>query len=167
MLIYHPVYDVNHGMFRLLRLLNSSPSESMPWDAYRIVDFYYVFPHLLADVGWPRAFNSRKKKYQGGASSYTRIPSPKIFIRQLRGVHETIARSLVSKGYLEPIGDVPMMLKRTQQRLPDRLTDAFVRADQDEDLVELLAVNIAAIPLAGKDGLKARTRLLEHRYEAV
>lgn len=167
MLIYHPVYDVNHGMFRLLRLLNASPSESLEWDAYRIVDFYYVFPHLLAEVSWPRAFNGQKKKYKGSASSYTRIPSPKVFIRQLRGVHETIVRSLASKGYLEPIGDVPMTLKRTEQEIPEQLVRAFARADQDEDLVELLAVNIASIPLAGKDGLKARTRLLEHRYEAL
>ena len=43
----------------------------------------------------------------------------------------------------------------------------FVEGADDAALIEMLAVEMAAIPLTGGNGLKDRTGLLEHRYDAA
>lgn len=164
MLIYHPAFDVNHGMFRMLRLLELNPNKSLEWDKYRILDFYYLFPHLLGGVVLPAKLGARKRRFAARASPYNRVPSPKTFLMQLRGIHEIIALSLSSKAFIEPGDLAGDMLVRSATPLPDELVELFRSSNEDGELVEMLATEIAAIPLNGDKGLKAKTRLLEHRY---
>lgn len=167
MLIYHPAYDVNHGMFRMLRLLDSNPAQEMQWDTYRILDFYYLFPHLLVSARLPQSMSARKKAFGRLGSAYTRIPSPRQFLRQLEGIHETIARSLAAKGFVEASKLNARLLSRTELPLPASISQSFSDALSDQLLVNLLAVDLAEIPLTGENGLKRRTGLLEHRYDAA
>jgi hypothetical protein len=165
MLVYHPAYDVNHGMFRMLRLLEANPERLLRWDTFRILDIYYLFPHLLADAQLPRKFGKAKIAYGASGSKYTRAPAPKVFIQQMAGLHESIAISLVSKGFLQADAFKALTLQRTDELLPLAIRDAFVGADGDQALIELLAVDLAAIPLTGHNGLKERTGLLESYYD--
>jgi hypothetical protein len=166
MLIYHPAFDLSHGMFRLLRMLEVNPNKRLKWDTYRILDFYYLFPHLLINARLPRALLKRKNSYKKAGSKYNRIPAPRTLILQLRGSHELIVRSLIAKGFLDPADFAQGLLSRTARRTPATLENLFPAAE-DFALVELLAVDVAAIPLTGADGLKERTGLLEHRYDAA
>ena len=167
MLIYHPVYDTNHGMFRLLRLLEANPDRQLKWDTYRILDLYYLFPHLLEDVRFPRAMMKWKRAFTTSGSKYTRVPNPRSFIQQLEGIHESVARSLAAKGFVEPAEFDEKLLVRTEREIPSELAESMAGASQDQKLVEMLAIEMAAIPLFGTGGLKERTGLLEHRYDAV
>lgn len=166
MLVYHPAYDLNHGMFRMLRLLEKHPQKAMKWDTFRILDLYYLFPHLLGDAQWPGSMTKRKREFAKQGSKYTRVPSPKIFIQQIRGSHEAIARSLIAKGFIEPVQFNNGNLVRSPLPLPTALTDAF-SSSHDQVLVDMLATEIALLPLTGTNGLKVRTGLLEHRYDAA
>lgn len=165
MLIYHPAYDVSHGIFRMLRLLEVNPKHFLLWDTYRILDIYYLFPYLLSDAQLPRAFTTRKREFGAQKSKYTRAPSPKVFIQQMVGLHESIAASLVSKGFLDAEAFKAKTLKRTDRALPKSMIDAFNNAVRDQSLVSLLAVDLAAIPLFGHNGLKERTAILEYSYD--
>ena len=167
MLIYHPVYDTNHGMFRLLRLLEVNPDRQLKWDTYRILDLYYLFPHLLEDVRFPRAMMKWKRAFTTSGSKYTRVPSPRSFIQQIEGIHESVARSLAAKGFIEPAEFDEKLLVRTEREIPPELAESMAGASQDKNLVKMLAIEMAAIPLSGIGGLKERTGLLEHRYDAV
>jgi hypothetical protein len=167
MLVYHPAFDLNHGMFRMLRLLEANPEHLMKWDTFRILDLYYLFPHLLEAARLPRNMTKRKRDFGKLGSKYTRVPTPRMFIQQLRGIHETIARSLAAKGFIEPTKFEEGLLVRTEQAIPPELLRMFADAMDDAALVNMLAVEMAAIPLTGSDGLKNRTGLLEHRYDAA
>lgn len=167
MLVYHPAYDMNHGMFRMLRLLDATPDQVMKWDTFRILDLYYLFPYLLSAVSLPREFLKAKRTLEKRSSKYNRVPSPKVFIQQMVGIHESVARSLVGKGFLDAEAFEKHSLKRTDKPLPTILLKAFENADDDHALVDLLACQLAALPLSGRGGLKERTGLLEHRYDAV
>ncbi len=50
MLIYHPIHDVNHCVYRLLLILESTQHPSIDTDLYRIIDFYTTFPSLLKNI---------------------------------------------------------------------------------------------------------------------
>ena len=167
MLIYHPAYDVNHGMFRMLRLLDRNPAHQLQWDTFRILDIYYLFPHLLAAATLPRTFTKAKRAFGAQGTKYTRAPAPRIFIQQMSGLHESVAISLVSKGLLDAEAFKARTLKRTGKPLPPAIEDAFASATGDQNLIDLLAVDLAAIPLSGHNGLKERTRLLESYYDAA
>jgi hypothetical protein len=167
MLIYHPVYDLSHGMFRMLRLLEIKSDHELKWDTYRILDLYYLFPHLLVDARLPQAMTKRKREFSKLASMYTRVPSPRMFIQQMRGIHESVGRSLAAKGFIEPSEYDSGILRRTDAPIPAELADSFANATDDKTLVEMLANELAVIPLSGANGLKERTGLLEHRYDAA
>ena len=167
MLVYHPAFDLNHGMFRLIRLLETSPNRALKWDTYRILDFYYLFPDLLASARLPRTMTSRKKAYANFGSKYSRVPSPRMFIQQMIGIHETVGRSLVGKGFIDASSYDARTLIRTEAAIPPDMSYAIETATADSELVAMLAVEMAAIPLTGLNGLKDRTGLLEHRYDSV
>lgn len=167
MLVYHPAFDLSHGMFRMLRLLEANPEHQMKWDTFRILDFYYLFPHLLEAARLPRNMTKRKRDFGKLGSKYTRVPTPRMFIQQLRGIHESIARSLAGKGFIEPTEFEEGLLVRTEQAIPPELLRMFADAVDDAALVNMLAAEMASIPLTGGDGLKDRTGLLEHRYDAA
>lgn len=167
MLIYHPAYDTNHSTFRMLRLLEVNPEHSLKWDAFRILDLYYLFPYLLSDAQLPRAFTKAKRAFSKSNTKYSRVPAPRVLIQQLVGLHESVARSLIGKGFLSPEAFEAQVLQRTNKAIPTELRTAFEASVGDQPLVTLLAVDLAAIPLHGADGLKERTRLLEHRYDSV
>ena len=167
MLIYHPAFDLSHGMFRMLRLLEANPKRQMKWDTFRILDLYYLFPHLLDAARLPRTMTKRKREFGKLGSKYTRVPTPRTFIQQLRGIHESIARSLAAKGFIEPAEFDDGVLVRTDREIPPELMRMFTEAVDDAALVQMLAVDMAAISLTGGDGLKDRTGLLEYRYDAA
>lgn len=167
MLVYHPAFDLSHGMFRMLRLLEANPERQMKWDTFRILDLYYLFPHLLEAARLPRNMTKRKRDFGKLGSKYTHVPTPRIFIQQLRGIHELIARSLAAKGFIEPAEFDEGVLVRTERTIPPELLRMISDAVDDEGLIHMLAVDIAALPLTGINGLKDRTGLLEHRYDAA
>jgi hypothetical protein len=167
MLVYHPTFDINHGMFRMLRLLDVNPEHRMKWDMFRILDLYYLFPNLLTNAQLPRAMTKQKRLFGKQDSKYTRVPAPRVFIQHMIGLHESIARSLIGKGFLDTKAFEEKLLQRTGLPLPIELRDAFDGSLDDRGLVYLLAVELASIPLSGPGGLKERTGLLEHRYDAV
>jgi hypothetical protein len=167
MLVYHPAYDLNHGMFRMLRLLESNPAHALRWDMFRILDLYYLFPHLLDDALLPRTMTKRKRELAKLGSKYTRVPTPRIFIQQLLGIHESVARSLIGKGFIDAERFEEKLIQRTPKPVPSDLQATFDAASDDRELVTMLAVELAAISLSGSGGVKERTGLLEHRYDAI
>lgn len=144
-----------------------NPQHALKWDAYRILDLYYLFPDLLGDARLPRNMTTRKRAFSKMKSKYSRVPSPSMFIQQMSGIHELIGRSLAAKGFLSPSQFESKVLSRTDLPIPKVLNDTIHASYADEELVALLAVDLAALPLTGIGGLKERTGLLEHRYDAV
>lgn len=150
----------------MLRVLEYAPKHRMEWDKFRIIDLFYLFPHLLAGATLPRALTARKNAYGKTASPYNRVPAPKALIQQMAPLHANIARSLAAKGFLSPNDLSRGTLSRTEKGVPVELSKAFAAAEADEPLVRMLAEEVAVIPLNGAGGLKERTGLLEHRYDA-
>jgi hypothetical protein len=148
-------------------MLELNPDHAFELDKYRILDFYYLFPHLLGSITLPSKMIGRKKKFGKTASPYNRVPNPKGLIQQLRGLHFEIARSAAAKGLIEPADLDAERLVRTDVPLPEFLSVTIASDDGDHELAEMLAVDMAEIALNGPNGLKARTGLLEHRYDAI
>lgn len=167
MLSYHGAFDLNHCIYRMIRLIEEHPEKSMQVDAFRVLDYYLLFPHELQKPSWPRALSKRAADMNFTETKYNRINSPRHMAHQLELIEDLGAKSLAAKGLLDP-GDLERrVLTRTTRLLPSELESLISRGSGREDqLVAFLARDLSQIPLLGDKGLKARSGLLEHRYDA-
>lgn len=163
MLAYHPAFDVYHGLFRYILLLESTPDKSMPVDTLRIVDLYFVFPYLLASLDFPKGTGAAGRRLAGTRSRYNTLPSPRVFLTQMKGFQSLIPAALAGRGLVSTDALKSGVVERTTAPLPkDLLSQASAG---DKELAEYLGTKIATVPLLGKRGLKARSGLMEFRYD--
>ena len=165
MLIYHCSFDVYHTVFRAALLLEMHPEKRMPVDAVRILDLLFVFPYLLADVDFPRGAGKDGRALAGRPSKYNRLPAPKIFLQQLRGVNGLALSALAGGEFLDAPALAAGLAKRTDKPLmPDISTAA---TEEDIRLAKYLSTKLGVLPIAGKGGLRDRSQLMEYRYDAA
>ncbi|MBF0250793.1 MAG: hypothetical protein HQL35_09230 [Alphaproteobacteria bacterium] len=168
MLIYHPAYDAHQAIFRMLALLEHHPEKRMALDQLRILDFYLLFPHLLADKSLSTKARSWKKRLAQMGSSYNRVPAPQMLLEQIHPLQRSALLHLAEEGLIDGEQLEAMIVARTDKEIPVAIRKAMVdQGDDERELVEFLATIVAAIPLTGPQGLKSRTSLLEHRYDPV
>jgi hypothetical protein len=163
MLVYHPAFDAYHGIFRALLLLESTAAKKMPFDALRIVDLLLLFPYLLGDFKFPKGAGFTGRKLAGQQSRFNSLPAPSTFATQMRGMHQEIVSALAGNNLIEAGALKLGSVERTSAAVPAEIFKAATT--EDIELSTFLGSTIAPIPLHGKDGLKARSKLLEFRYD--
>jgi hypothetical protein len=168
MLSYHGAFDLNHSIYRMLRLLDKHPEKSMLWDTFRVLDYYYLFPHEITKFEWTRATMKFKSTLNYAETKYNKIENRRHLAHQLESIEDLSARSLAAKGFVDPAALDQGKLSRTDKLLPVDLKAVIQNSDSGEDaLVTFLAQYMSQVPLLGEKGLKARSGLLEHRYDAA
>ena len=70
MLIYNPTYDIYHGVFRILRILETLEIKPYRIEFIRIADFYFLFPHLFSDIRMPNKFRKLKSRTANLKNNY-------------------------------------------------------------------------------------------------
>lgn len=166
MLIYHPAFDVNHSRLRIIQLLEGLRDREVPFDLLRILDFYFLFPHLLADVQLKQGMTRVKRDLGRLGNKYNQVPAPKVLIRQMEGIHETAVRALQASNLVDVPTQDMAIVKRSDIPLPEELKKVIAdQPEQEQALANILSGEVATIPLNGPNGLKARSGLLEYRYD--
>ena len=64
MLLYHPIYDPFHCVFRLLVIGDTLKITKIQIDKISIIDFFYLFPKQLSKVTLPKPHVQLKKTVQ-------------------------------------------------------------------------------------------------------
>lgn len=166
MLIYHPAYDLYHCAFRFLRLLEKIPKLPHEVDKLRILDFYLLFPSLLKRVSLPRNALIFRKMFKSYADTYEELADPyKIFI-QLEPFQIASLRYLSSVELIDVEDLSNGKVNRTETRLPTMLFDAINKANSEHsELLDFLIGPFFELEFYGSNGLKARTKLLEYKYD--
>jgi hypothetical protein len=170
-LTYEPAFDPFNAVFRLARLTPLiSEAGALDEDYVRILDFYQLFPFRIDEIKLKlkdRKYKKLATKYDS-TKPYGQFPSgPDVFQRmkpaQVAALDtfatgEWIKEESLHRGMIEPTG----------KRLPERVWKKALEAnEQQEDLVAFLKLLASEYDLLGLHGLKARTGLLEYRYDAV
>lgn len=167
MLFYHPIFDIHHCCFRILRLLSSLPAVEHEVDKIRIMDLYLLFPTLLKKVQMPKTAVRFKKYYQNLESPYETIENPYKLLMQLEPIQQSALGHLSSCNIINPKQFIKGGVLKTEAFIPDKLVQVIDSANnENSDLMSLLSGPFFNIDFYGKNGLKARTGLLEHKYDA-
>jgi len=171
MLTFQPAFDPFHAIFRLLRLLPVFLScEPVEREKARILDFYLAFPFLVGAIGFKRGHSGFRKvaKNYDHLRPYGGIPDDRELLLRMAPAQNMAAETLVSRGIVNPDAYARGYILPGDVVPPE---DLALRTEQlnieQDDLIALLRTLCADYPLLGADGLKQRTGLLEHRYDAV
>ena len=166
MIIYHPAYDLNHCAFRFITLLSDVKEHEIKWETMQILDFYYVFPHLLANIRLPRNAIATKQTLKNIPEPYESLPNPRKLMFDLKALHNPAARALVSKGLIDKESYLRNIIRLYAERVPEALNTQIVNNEKRKThWYQFLVKVLATWPINGKDGLKDRTQLLEFRYD--
>lgn len=171
MISYQPAFDPFHAIFRVARLGSIIERCRAPEaDKVRILDFYMCFPFRAVDIKFQRGDGRFKKvaRSYDNLRPYGGLPDDADLIARMMPAQRLALETLAFRGSLDPdalrqgrvvLGDVP---------LPAELLSRVSATNDDQtDLMELLETLCLDYPLLGVQGLKQRTGLLEHRYDAI
>lgn len=164
MIIYHPSYDTHHCAYRYLNLLLSFPNRQCDKTLLSFVDFYYVYPHLLNEIKkLPSPLQRFKPFISGIKSPFEITPNSKVLYFELRSLQSVALANLQSRG-LVTVNNNNVLLIET--KLPSSLIKAFKDDSFNKtEIFKLLVNEFPKVQLSGENGLKARTGLMEYKYD--
>lgn len=168
MLIYSPAFDVSHCVFRMLYILNVlDETKTIEIEKFQIIDFYLVYPACIKDFKFPvdnieikSFFKDIKKEYRNPINSNETFK--KINILQKRALMNIISQGFIDIDFFKK-GYIKRTNKKFNSDLKVQLSNFTFYGDQKLPLI--LILTLLDINLNGEKGLKARSGLLEYRYE--
>jgi hypothetical protein len=170
-LTYEPAFDPLHTMYRALRLRDGAGTDQrIPRDLFRILDFYLLFPESLKDVRFRQEHRRLKTRAVATkrAPAYGPRPEDAALFGRMRPFQEAALDTLARQHFFVPEALADGWVESGTKALPTGLAGRIQRANTDEAaLIEALRAIAVDYPLEGIGGLKDRTGLLEHRYDAV
>lgn len=167
MLIYHPIHDVNHCVFRVLLILENSQHNHIDLDLFRLIDFYLLFPHLINMIKpFPSELASFKKVIKQIPEPYELIGNVKRTMYELEAIQTTAIQNLMAKNLIEIDSYKNNSLQRTEELLPKSIYEKVISSEVvKEEWFRMLINEFPTVNFFGKKGLKARSGLMEFRYD--
>lgn len=169
-LSFQPAFDVFHTEFRLLRLRRIMGGvERWRYEQLRIIDFYLLFFFRVKDV---RLFRKHRfiKSLAGNLAEprYEILPSDRLIFSRMEKVHDAALGTLLNKGFFKTNDFKREGIERTGLEEPAEIANRIdIMNEREEDVMDALRALIDDYDFLGPSGLKARTGLLEYRYDAV
>jgi len=139
------------------------------FEQLRIADFYLLFFFRLEHARLARKHRAIKTLARSSAGHrYERQPSDKLIFDRMANIQKAAADTLVAGGYFDVEEHAKGVLVATQQAIPDSLAARIDVVNMLEaSHIEAIQSLVSDYEFLGPNGLKARTGLLEYRYDAA
>lgn len=170
-LVFQPALDPLHAAFRILRL-RSILSESPPLhvEHVRILDFFLLFPFRIRSLRLAPSHQHYKalaEKY-AHLAPYGEQPDSELLFERMKPMQIAALETLALRGYIDEGSFKAGIFKPTQNEIPIELADRISRINYEQsDLVDFLRILATGYDVSGENGLKARSQLMDSRYDAI
>ncbi|MEQ5296100.1 ABC-three component system middle component 5 [Providencia rettgeri] len=163
MIIYHPLKDANHCSYRIISLLYKN-NNKVNEDHIKFMDFYYLFPDQLKHISrWPRSNSKLAKEIQTIENSYEHIENPRRIFFELNIIRKNTVAHLFSKGIITLVEEHLIL---HENKIPISFITAIENDPfRDSFIFKIITDSIPKLAIKGKNGLKAKTNLMEYRYD--
>ena len=152
MITYNPAFDLYHSIFRMAHIAAKlDGDESLEIDKVRIWDFYLLFPDKVHTITIRRD-EEELRKYR---STY-------LHPEQVSALNSLVSCGILSKSKYEA-GRVSVADHEALTRFLDRTGDISGR---ERNVLAFMSSLSRFMSMTGEYGLKARTKLLESKYDA-
>lgn len=168
MLIYSPAFDISHCVFRFFYILNILEN-NIPYEIEKIliIDFYLAYPGCFCEFKFPLAIKNIKNEFKDIKKDYRDpIISSQTF-RKVSILQRKALASILSQGYLDIESYKNGYIKKNRKDFPLDLINNLLNFSfyGNKKLPLILIISLLDIDLNGDNGLKARSGLMEYRYE--
>ena len=167
MIIYHPRNDLYHCMFRFISIASMQDLERFDTVRLRIYDLFYLFPHLVKDIEFPRVkgIAALKRSFDSINQPYEVLPDKKRLFSEMGDYHIQALQMLKAKGIFEEKNGELRIYQGFDSPSIQRLINNY--SNESTELFCKLFQTLNALEILGESGLKKRTGLMEYRYDAV
>lgn len=168
---FQPALDPYHAVFRMLRLHNIFVTgHVITFDHLRLLDFYLLFPFRFDEIRLAPTHRGLKKigSLYAGSRPYGGVPDSNVLFGRMRSIQSAAIDTLLDQGYLASRDPDRIELVVVEKEAPEDLRQRVSATNSKQaELMEALKTLATHYPINGPNGLKARTGLLEHRYDPV
>lgn len=172
MITYNPAFDLYHSIFRIAHIIGRlGEEESIDIDKVRIWDFYLLFPDkvytitIRRDEDYLHDYRSRFLKKENNPYEF-KGDNRKLFewIKpvQVSALGCLVACGIVDKEQYEN-GKVKVC---NSEKLNNYLQKVGDLTPRERNVLSFMGLLSRAMSMTGAYGLKARTKLLESKYDA-
>jgi hypothetical protein len=170
-LTYQPALDPYHAIFRMLRLRSIIREVNiLHIDHVRIIDFYLLFPFMIDKIRLaPKHQKYRKiSTVYKGEKPYGKQPDKELLFDRMKPMQLAALDTLASHGLIN-LDELRLdLIRPTEVAVPKELATRIATSnEQQKDLMCFLFVLASEYDVSGPNGLKARTELMEYRYDAI
>lgn len=172
MIVYHQAFDLYHTVYRLLQILTYfNRNEYVELDRLRIWDFYLLFPDKMHSIKLKREEDDIRKLMKSFISKkenpYEVVMDSRKMFEKIKPYQLTAIKCLASYGIINKEFLTENRVTVISKDLLEGHTAKFESLDDHEmNTVKLLTSHFYQMSMFGTNGLKARTGLLESRYDA-
>lgn len=170
-IVYQEALDPYHAAFRILRLRALAPVDLiLPVDHVRILDFYMVFPFRLAEYKFRQEHVRFRKalKIYDDVQPYGALPDDQNLLSRMQPMQMAALATLARQGFIDQDALDRGLVARTEAEPGAELSERIAMLNAEHPiLVEVLTALMTAYKTVGPDGIKRRSSLIEHRYDAV
>ena len=172
MITYNPAFDLYHSIFRMAHIAAKlNESESFEIDRVRIWDFFLLFPDKVHTITIRRD-EEDLRRYRSTFLRPEHNPyefkgeNRKLF-EWIKPVQVSALNCLVSCGILNKVKyESGRVCVADRQALSDLLAKTGTITPRESNVLAFMSSLSHTMSMAGEYGLKARTRLLESKYDA-
>tara|TARA_R100001369_G_C3325403_1_gene169661 strand:- start:5496 stop:5954 length:459 start_codon:yes stop_codon:yes gene_type:complete len=151
----------------MLLITESSANEKFGWDVFRLTDFYILFPAMLKTISpFPAELRPFKKILMDMPDAYELIPNSKRVLFELEEIQLTAMQNLIAKGLIDSERFKDGVVSRTELKIPNKIVST-IEADQKtkQEWFRFAVNELPLVEFLGRKGLKARSQLMEYRYD--
>jgi hypothetical protein len=133
-----------------------------------IADFYYLFPSELKQLNnWPRK-NSRDYAIVNSIEEcHEHISDPRMTFFEMKEVRNNAFLNLISRGIIFEMPNSNRSFSLIRDSIPDALIDVLdCDTFRTSHAYQIITKKLILLPLNGNNGLKAKSGLMEYRYDA-
>lgn len=166
MLIYHPAFDAYHCVFRIISIMEVG--KCMELDRLRILDFCLCFPAIVGSFELPRKYAKVKRAADEANNIYRTPINVKATFWNLLSTQDSALACLAASGYVDAHKLKDKIVEKTSVEVPEEILEKCGSLMKRESVFfDSLFTPLLQLPLGGPTGLKARSGLLEYKYDAA
>lgn len=172
MIVYHPAFDLYHSVYRLLQILSHfQKSEYVELDRLRIWDYYLLFPDQMKTIRLKKEEADIKKLIHfyitKKPNPYEEVADNRKMFEKIKPYQLTAVKSLASYGIikLSYLSENRVTIV-SKELLKHYILKLEPLSPKERNVISLMTSHFYQISMFGPMGLKARTKLLESKYDA-
>lgn len=167
MLMYHPAFDANHCLYRIVSILYATTDQQISWPLLRLLDFYYLFPSQLKNIKpWPSEIRNLKARVLKIPEQFEDLTNPARTFFELESFQKTATLELIAKGVISKSSFDKGIMELEPDSLPSAYT-ALLETDNflKSEAFEVITKGLPRTKFNGSNGLKFRSGLMEYIYD--